>query len=104
MKTVAIVTMFFLLGTFVASFFAMLMLNWDAAAYNRIVNRRFRIYWIATVPLTFLVFAAWWARRKLKERGEKKANQERAKLKQSETEVVEKVVRSSVSPKGALLV
>jgi hypothetical protein len=104
MKTVAIVTMFFLPGTFVASFFAMPMLNWDAAAYNRIVGRRFWIYWIVTVPLTFFVFALWWARKKFKERNERKANEERAALKQSQPEPIEKVAMSSVLPKGALLV
>jgi Mg2+ and Co2+ transporter CorA len=53
MKTVAMVTMVFLPGTFVASFFAMPMLNWDATAYNKIVSPRFWIYWIVTVPLTW---------------------------------------------------
>jgi CorA-like Mg2+ transporter protein len=103
MKTVAIVTMAFLPGTFVASFFAMPMLNWDAAADDRIVSRRFWIYWIVTLPLTFLVFALWWAGQKVKERNERKAN-ERAALKQGNSEVVEKVVKRHVFPKGALLV
>ena len=104
MKTVAIVTMVFLPGTFVASFFAMPMLNWDAAAYNRIVNRRFWIYWIVTVPLTIAVFVLWWARQKVKERKERKANKERAEMKRHKSEAVEDVVKRRVFPKGALIV
>jgi hypothetical protein len=104
MKTVAIVTMVFLPGTFVASFFAMPTLNWDAATYNRIVSPRFWIYWIVTVPLTLLVFVIWWARQKFKERNERKANEERAVLKQDTQELVEKVVTCRALPKGALLV
>lgn len=106
MKTVAIVTMVFLPGTFVASFFAMPMLNWDAAAYDKIVSRRFWIYWVVTVPLTVLVFGLWWARKKFKERNERKANTERATLKQEQSAPApaEKVVKRREFPKGALLV
>jgi Mg2+ and Co2+ transporter CorA len=104
MKTVAIVTMVFLPGTFVASFFAMPTLNWDAAAYNRIVSRRFWIYWIVTVPLTVAVFALWWARQKVKERNERKANEKHAALKQDNPETVEKVVKRRVFPKGTSIV
>ena len=61
MKTVAMVTMAFLPGTFVASFFSMPMLNWDATTYNEIVSPRFWIYWMITVPLTMAVFAVYLA-------------------------------------------
>ena len=104
MKTVAIVTMVFLPGTFVASVFAMPMLNWDAAAYDRIVSRRFWMYWIVKVPLTFAVFVIWWAQQKYKEMEERNANKERAEVKQRRVEAVEKVVEHRVFPKGVSVV
>jgi hypothetical protein len=68
MKTVAMVTMVFLPGTFVASFFSMPILSWDAGVNGLVVRRPFWIYWAVTVPLTALVLGVWWARHKLKER------------------------------------
>ena len=103
MKTVALVTMIFLPGTFVASFFAMPMLNWDAAAYNRIVNRRFWIYWIVTLPLTAAVFLVWWVRHYFKGRDERKANEERTEQKLDKSPTVENVVKRRIFPKGALI-
>jgi hypothetical protein len=78
MKTVAMVTMVFLPGTFVASFFAMPMLNWHATTLNEIATPRFWIYWIVTVPLTIAVFAVWWVRQKVKER--KREKQKRSEM------------------------
>ncbi|PVH79935.1 hypothetical protein DL98DRAFT_419531, partial [Cadophora sp. DSE1049] len=63
MKTIAIMTMLFLPGTFVAAFFAMPLLNWAAGLSEhekgRVINPRFKYYWIVTLPLTFLVLAGW---------------------------------------------
>ena len=101
MKTVAMVTMAFLPGTFVASFFSMPMLNWDATANSEIVSPRFWIYWIVTVPLTMAVFAVWWVWQIVKERKEKKAERERAMVKKGRAEVVEEVAIYHVIPKCA---
>jgi hypothetical protein len=100
MKTVAMVTMVFLPGTFVASFFAMPMLNWDATAYNEIVSPRFWIYWMVTVPLTMAVFAVWWAMQIVKERKQRKAVKERKMVKEGRAEVTE-VTTYHVIPKSA---
>jgi Mg2+ and Co2+ transporter CorA len=65
MKTLAYVTMIFLPGTFVASFFAMPLLNWDAERAGEVPNPRFWIYWVVTVPLTLVVYIAslLWSRK-----------------------------------------
>src|SRR5271155_3185477 len=104
MKTVAMATMAFLPGTFVASFFSMPTLNWDATALNEIVTPRFWIYWIVTVPLTIAVFAVWWVRQKVKEGKERKAEKEREMLNEGRTEVVKEVARHRVIPKSESVV
>jgi hypothetical protein len=103
MKTVAMVTMAFLPGTFVASFFAMPMLNWDATAYSEIVSPRFWIYWMVTVPLTMAVFAVWWVLQIVKERKQKKAEKEQKMVKEGRAEVV-KVTTHHVITKSASVV
>jgi hypothetical protein len=60
MKTMATITMLFLPGTFVASFFAMPMFEWNNDL-GHIVSRQFWIYWAVAVPLTVTVFLAWLA-------------------------------------------
>jgi hypothetical protein len=89
MKVLAVVTMVFLPGTFVAvstifvsppnfegarmasallkslqSFFAIPMFNWDATEGEKVVENRFYIYWAVTIPLTIVVLAVWaiWVR------------------------------------------
>lgn len=59
MKTIAAVTMSFLPGTFVASFFAMPLFEWDSDN-GRVVNPQIWIYWAVAIPLTALSFAVWW--------------------------------------------
>jgi hypothetical protein len=59
MKAIAILTMFFLPRTFVASFFAMPLFNWDAETQSGVVKSRFWIYWAITVPGTVLVLVVW---------------------------------------------
>lgn len=51
--------MLFLPGTFLASFFAMPLFNWDAETQAGVVNRRFWIYWVVTIPGTILVLGCW---------------------------------------------
>jgi Mg2+ and Co2+ transporter CorA len=66
MMTIAAITMVFLPGTFVASLFAMPLLDWTHADSNKIVQSGFWIYWAVTVPLTILTILLWlaWFRRK----------------------------------------
>ncbi|KAK1778709.1 hypothetical protein QBC45DRAFT_327669 [Copromyces sp. CBS 386.78] len=52
MKSIAILTMFFLPGTFFAALFAMPSVGWDQP-------RHFALYWAFTIPATILTFAIW---------------------------------------------
>ena len=62
MKTLAVVTVVFLPGTFVSAFFAIPMFEWDG---NNVLSSRFWIWWAVVVPLTFAVVVPWivWTRR-----------------------------------------
>lgn len=59
MKAIAIVTMFFLPGTFLSSLFAIPVFDWDAARGNEVVNRRLWVYFAITIPTTFLVVSLY---------------------------------------------
>jgi len=59
MKTLAAVTVVFLPGTFVASFFAMPLFNWDADRNSAILKGRFWIYWAVSIPLTLVTIIIW---------------------------------------------
>jgi len=59
MKTLAAVTVAFLSGTFVASFFAMPLFNWDASHNSSVVKGRFWIYWAVSIPLTLVTIISW---------------------------------------------
>lgn len=67
MKTLAIVTMFFLPGSFVSALFSTSMFDWDSVSpsSNGIGVRplpQFGLYWIITIPLTiitFMLFFMW---------------------------------------------
>ena len=59
MKAIALLTMLFLPGTFVSTFFAMPLFNWQAERQSDVVNSRFWIYWAVTVPGTLAVLVAW---------------------------------------------
>jgi hypothetical protein len=56
MKVVAVMTMAFLPGTFIAALFSVPSLQWDASS---VVQDKFWVYWAFTLPLTALVFALW---------------------------------------------
>lgn len=58
MKVVAIMTMAFLPGTFLAALFAVPSLRWEDDA-DTVVGRRFWVYWAFTLPLTVVVFGLW---------------------------------------------
>ncbi|MCJ1324670.1 hypothetical protein MMC10_001332 [Thelotrema lepadinum] len=59
MKTIAVVTMFFLPGTYIAALFAVPVFNWDAGPDVSVVTYRFWYYWATTLPLTALVLLIW---------------------------------------------
>ena len=57
MKTIAVMTMMFLPGTFFAALFAVPSLKWDAGV---VISDRFWIYWAFAVPSTALIILLWW--------------------------------------------
>ncbi|KAL6858458.1 hypothetical protein J3F83DRAFT_750866 [Trichoderma novae-zelandiae] len=62
MKIIALLTTFFLPGTFIASFFAMPLFDWSEPALSQVANRHFWVYWAVTGPLTLTIMAgvmAW---------------------------------------------
>ena len=66
MKTIAVLTIVFLPGTFVATIFSMDMFQWQPDDGGKAsVSRLFWVYWIITVPLTALVLVGWliWTKR-----------------------------------------
>lgn len=56
LKTLAVVTIKFLPGSFVAAVFSMPVFNWASEKTENIVNPHFSIYWAVTVPLTLITF------------------------------------------------
>ena len=57
MKTIAVMTMMFLPGTFFAALFAVPSLKWDAGV---VISDRFWIYWAFALPSTALIILLWW--------------------------------------------
>jgi hypothetical protein len=64
MKTLAAVSVVFLPGTFVDSFFAMPLFDFNSSSMS--VSGLFWIYWIVTIPLTATTILIWylWISRK----------------------------------------
>lgn len=67
MKTLAVVTMFFLPGSFVSALFSMPMFEWDKVDLSsRFIGvstmPQFGLYWVITIPLTLVTFILyfWW--------------------------------------------
>ena len=52
MKSIAVLTMAFLPGTFFATLFSMPSLGWDQP-------RHFSLYWVYTIPFTVATFIIW---------------------------------------------
>jgi len=64
MKVIAVVTMCFLPGTFVASMFSIPLFDWDANDRKAMYRREFwlprlTVYSAVTIPLMALTFAIW---------------------------------------------
>ena len=60
MKTIAVMTMAFLPGTFFAAVFAIPSLRWDEP---QVIQDKFWVYWAFTIPFTMFVFGLWFALR-----------------------------------------
>ena len=69
MKTIAILGIVYLPGTFMATLFSINMFNWGGAdrgnTSSLAVSPNIWIYWVITVPLTVVTFLIWllWSRR-----------------------------------------
>jgi hypothetical protein len=59
MRTIAVMSILFLPGTFVSSFFSMDMFDWQAPKGASVVSFRLWIYWAVTAPLTVVVVSIW---------------------------------------------
>lgn len=79
MKTLAIVTMVFLPGSFISALFSTSMFDWDSVdpTSNSIGVKtmpQFGLYWAITIPLTFVTFLLYffWLRMMKQQRDRKK--------------------------------
>jgi hypothetical protein len=60
MKTLAVVTMLFLPGSFVSGLFSIDVFDWNASAPLSVsVRPGFGLYWAVAIPLTVLVFSLY---------------------------------------------
>ncbi|KAH9909530.1 hypothetical protein F4778DRAFT_775446 [Xylariomycetidae sp. FL2044] len=59
MFTLAVMSVLFLPGAWVATLFSMSMFNWQAQDGAAVLTPRFWIYWAVTVPLTLVVLCSW---------------------------------------------
>jgi uncharacterized membrane protein len=76
LKTLSLVTMFFLPGTFLATLFSVPLLEWNS---EKNLVGKFWIYWVFAVPLTLTTFGAWWMWTCILERKGKLAAKEQQK-------------------------
>lgn len=99
MKTLAIVTMFFLPGSFVSALFSMPMFKWDKADPNSPfigvgLLPQFSLYWAITLPLTVVTFCLYfmWLWQLKRERDREFDSISRKSVEQSDGEEGENVV------------
>jgi hypothetical protein len=59
MKSIALLTMLVLPGTFISTLFAIPLFNWDAESWHDVTKSRFWFYWAITIPLTLTVVLVW---------------------------------------------
>lgn len=88
MKTLAIVTMFFLPGSFVSALFSMPMFDWDKAksaprSIGVALLPQFSLYWVITLPLTIATFCLyfiwlWYLKRERVQEGEIVSNDKKS--------------------------
>lgn len=68
MRTIAILTMVFLPGTAVASFFSVSMFDWSAESGSAVATQWLWVFFIVAAPLTIVVLGIWYVLAKRKER------------------------------------
>ncbi|KAH8655074.1 hypothetical protein BGZ60DRAFT_385929 [Tricladium varicosporioides] len=63
MKIIAMLTTLFLPGTFIATFFAMPLFNWQELSIYHVTNQHFWVYWVVAGPLTLvtMILVISWA-------------------------------------------
>lgn len=86
MKTLAVVTMFFLPGSFISALFSTPMFDWDNVdltmrdSIGVPLTPQFRLYWSVTVPLTlvtFILYFLWlWYQAQEQHKAEEKRNKQ----------------------------
>lgn len=59
MKTIAVVSLVFLPPTFIASFFAMPLFDWNSATLDTVLSPRFWMFWAVSAPLTLIICVSW---------------------------------------------
>lgn len=59
MTTIAILTMFFLPGTFISSYFGMNLFGFQPITKTITTSREIWVYWALTIPLTLVVLGLW---------------------------------------------
>ncbi|KAH6720635.1 hypothetical protein BKA61DRAFT_652037 [Leptodontidium sp. MPI-SDFR-AT-0119] len=59
MKSISLLTMVVLPGTFISTLFAVPLFDWDANSWSGVAKPRFWFYWAITVPLTLITLAIW---------------------------------------------
>ncbi|KAK0113467.1 hypothetical protein ONS96_014331 [Cadophora gregata f. sp. sojae] len=59
MKSISLLTMVVLPGTFISTLFAVPLFDWDASSWSDVAKPRFWFYWAITVPLTLATLAIW---------------------------------------------
>jgi hypothetical protein len=59
MKSIALLTMLVLPGTFISTLFSVPLFNWDAESWQDVPKSRFWFYWAITIPLTLTIVLVW---------------------------------------------
>ncbi|KAH8803461.1 hypothetical protein F5884DRAFT_682283 [Xylogone sp. PMI_703] len=60
MRSISIITMVFLPGTFFATLFSMTFFNWSPSDGGAIVSHYVWIYFVMTAVSTIIALPAWW--------------------------------------------
>ncbi|KAF8847793.1 hypothetical protein BDZ45DRAFT_606884, partial [Acephala macrosclerotiorum] len=59
MKTISVLTILFLPGTFIAALFSTGLFKFSDPSPGRLVSKDFWIYWAVTIPVTCILFLFW---------------------------------------------
>ncbi|RSL88390.1 hypothetical protein BHE90_000049 [Fusarium euwallaceae] len=70
MFTLAVMSILFLPGAFIATLFSMDLFDWSAKDGKRVINSRFWTYWAIALPLTLMVLIGWLSWLKMHQKNE----------------------------------